>query len=579
MRRNLTCVIGILVLGVTLSGQATILDVPGQYSAISTAISASQMGDTVLVHRGTYLEKLNLPSHDIVLASEYLFGGDPAAIAQTVVDASSYAADDTACVLCCVQGSTRATLVSGFTLTGGHGVRPPNPEDLRRWGGGLYIIDSHPVIANCMIFGNQSDQQCAFYAEGSVARITNCELAGNCGAIGVGYFFFNGQIGDSAEFIWNDVHSNYGCMDLGPELVDPEIGARESYVSFRYNSFHDYTGYQYIGIELYRSHGAIIGNRFERIHALSNNATVIRSTLFAHTISDNVFLDLDLSDGSCISLSNNGNLTNPHRSILERNWFDGNVSNIGIPAIWMSEPNAEIRDNVIMNCVGQIGAIQLSQTFAQQGCAVLIERNQFWFNTRVGDYNIGSAFRSVGVGPPCIVRNNWFEGNSGIAVDYELDPDTGNYDMTNNYWGDPSGPYHPIENPEGLGDTVDVGIHVTPWLTEPPQAAPDIRERLHLNPDEWSLDLPFPNPFNATTTIRLIAQKPQPLEVAVYNTLGRRVGLIWRGVLAKDSPTQVQWDGRDDRGVSVASGVYYVVAVPQGSSHSAPKTVKALLLR
>ncbi|MFN3301627.1 MAG: right-handed parallel beta-helix repeat-containing protein, partial [Patescibacteria group bacterium] len=38
----------------------------------------------------------------------------------------------------------------------------------------------------------------------------------------------------------------------------------------------------------------------------------------------------------------------------------------------------------------------------------------------------------------------------------------------NNWWGHPTGPYHPILNPNGQGDRVSDGIDFVPWLTEDP---------------------------------------------------------------------------------------------------------------
>ena len=39
----------------------------------------------------------------------------------------------------------------------------------------------------------------------------------------------------------------------------------------------------------------------------------------------------------------------------------------------------------------------------------------------------------------------------------------------NNYWGDPSGPYHATLNPDGLGNPVDDNINFDPFLTTPPE--------------------------------------------------------------------------------------------------------------
>jgi len=41
-------------------------------------------------------------------------------------------------------------------------------------------------------------------------------------------------------------------------------------------------------------------------------------------------------------------------------------------------------------------------------------------------------------------------------------------DAVRNYWGDPSGPYHPVQNPLGAGDNVSDSCKFYPWLNAPP---------------------------------------------------------------------------------------------------------------
>jgi hypothetical protein len=151
--------------------------------------------------------------------------------------------------------------------------------------------------------------------------------------------------------------------------------------------------------------------------------------------------------------------------------------------------------------------------------------------------------------------------------------------MPNNYWGDPSGPYQPVENPGGLGDSVPVNVHVIPWLTSPPDLSANPPEHLTLSPGDWSLENPYPNPFNSTTRFTLRSHKPQPFEVEAYNTLGQRVSRVWQGVVPQDIPVEITWDGRSDLGTVVTSGVYYIVAIPNGTGSTAPKSLKAVLLR
>ena len=65
-----------------------------------------------------------------------------------------------------------------------------------------------------------------------------------------------------------------------------------------------------------------------------------------------------------------------------------------------------------------------------------------------------------------------------------------------------------------------------------------------------------PNPFNPTTTIRFELSGPRRVKLAVYDVSGRLV----RELVDRDfpaGPNQVRWDGKDDTGRAVASGVYH----------------------
>lgn len=68
---------------------------------------------------------------------------------------------------------------------------------------------------------------------------------------------------------------------------------------------------------------------------------------------------------------------------------------------------------------------------------------------------------------------------------------------------------------------------------------------------------PHPNPFNPSTDITfLVPEGPsQPFTAAVYDTRGRMVRQLGRGLAAPGART-VRWDGRDEAGQVVGSGVY-----------------------
>jgi hypothetical protein len=69
-----------------------------------------------------------------------------------------------------------------------------------------------------------------------------------------------------------------------------------------------------------------------------------------------------------------------------------------------------------------------------------------------------------------------------------------------------------------------------------------------------------PDPFNPSTTIALTAAAGTRVRVEIADVRGRIVRVLWEGV-AGAGPQSVVWDGRDARGVSLPSGVYWARAV------------------
>ena len=66
-----------------------------------------------------------------------------------------------------------------------------------------------------------------------------------------------------------------------------------------------------------------------------------------------------------------------------------------------------------------------------------------------------------------------------------------------------------------------------------------------------------PNPFNPATEIRFVLERPASVVVEVVDPRGRRVRHLHAGRLDAGA-RQVRWDGRDDAGRAVASGLYLV---------------------
>lgn len=64
-----------------------------------------------------------------------------------------------------------------------------------------------------------------------------------------------------------------------------------------------------------------------------------------------------------------------------------------------------------------------------------------------------------------------------------------------------------------------------------------------------------PNPFNPSTVIRFTLAKEAPTRLEVYDPMGRRVRTLVDARLPRGSH-RVAWDGRDDQGRRLASGLY-----------------------
>jgi N-acetylneuraminic acid mutarotase len=102
------------------------------------------------------------------------------------------------------------------------------------------------------------------------------------------------------------------------------------------------------------------------------------------------------------------------------------------------------------------------------------------------------------------------------------------------------------------------------------------------NPKSFVLHQNYPNPFNPETGIKYEISKPTRVVLKVMNLLGQNV----RTLVDEEKPTgffEVMWDGKDDHGKRVASGVYlYILETKdpsKGSGQGFVKTRKMLLLQ
>ncbi len=78
----------------------------------------------------------------------------------------------------------------------------------------------------------------------------------------------------------------------------------------------------------------------------------------------------------------------------------------------------------------------------------------------------------------------------------------------------------------------------------------------------------FPNPFVNETTIAFRVPQVAPVEIAIYDVLGRRVRTLDDGTVRAAGTHRVAWDGRSDYGEPLPAGVYFSRVTIEGRSAS-----------
>src|SRR5205814_502471 len=72
-----------------------------------------------------------------------------------------------------------------------------------------------------------------------------------------------------------------------------------------------------------------------------------------------------------------------------------------------------------------------------------------------------------------------------------------------------------------------------------------------------------PNPFAGRTYITFPAAREGPVRVEILDVTGTLVRHVWSGRTVP-GPVSVSWDGTNDQGAAVASGIYMVRAAVDG---------------
>jgi hypothetical protein len=85
----------------------------------------------------------------------------------------------------------------------------------------------------------------------------------------------------------------------------------------------------------------------------------------------------------------------------------------------------------------------------------------------------------------------------------------------------------------------------------------------------------YPNPFNPATTIVYSIERDGPVTMAIYDIAGRRIRSLMDGKMTEAGRHTITWDGFDNNGRQVSSGVYFC----RFTSGDTDSSSKMILLR
>jgi hypothetical protein len=103
----------------------------------------------------------------------------------------------------------------------------------------------------------------------------------------------------------------------------------------------------------------------------------------------------------------------------------------------------------------------------------------------------------------------------------------------------------------------------------------DVNEEQEVNlPSDFGLSQNYPNPFNSCTQVRYELPRKSRVNLSIYNLLGQKIRILVDGEQSAGFKN-VTWDGKDETGNQVSSGIYLYLLRTKGFQQSR----KMLLLK
>jgi hypothetical protein len=462
-------------------------------NTIQAGLDSCSAGDTVLVAPGTYQDTLTWPSTPGIDLISEL-GPDV-----TVIDAKGYGR-----VITMAQYLTAETIIDGFTIMNGWATGS-HPDD---YGAGIYCLNTSPMIRNNVITANYAySNGGGIYCQNSSPRIIGNIIHNNGTTIGRG--------------------GGISCYDEAEAVIWEN--------NFYYNSA-EHGG----AIDCYENSEA----RIEYNEIISNNATFgggVRAGYgtWEHNSLPPTHYNNISGNGGCGMYSNNhsdwGYLPG------ENNWWghaDGPSAGdcVSGPVTY----NPWLTEEIVFDI--EVVSIEAPPDTVIPGNIYtprIIVRNNC-------NYNYPVSFFTA----RCTINGS----QDYVRINQSI-PQDSTREVTFADWV-PVGEY-PVDyimsvelfyavDQDSTNDTISKEIYYT-----------DVEDIDIISSSlSFTLSQNYPNPFNPTTQIEYTLKKGLVVQLTIHNILGHKVTTLVDEFQCAGL-RQVRWDGTDDKGRRLGSGIYF----------------------
>ncbi|MBK7702860.1 MAG: S8 family serine peptidase [bacterium] len=553
--------------------------VPAEFELVDDAINSAAAGDTIALAASLVLTApFEIKDKDLT----YLGGWDDAFLSRDPVGTPTViTALPTSTAMSVGNEAGPGVVVDGFRCTGGGGQQYTSIPYTGRYGGGL-IVNGDAVLRNIDVTGNATGSSTQIGGGGGVllydsnAVLENVRVHGNTSLHGAGVYVYRGaptlidcEINANTTIVNNPSAPRGG----GVFVTDAALTLRRTVVSGHANA--DLGGGIYAAnstgaTTVVLDHAEISGNTAKSkgcgVYVNGGTLTAVGGLIAANVPTPAAtFL---YGGGICVE----GGAANLDSLEVRNNsaMIAGGVAKLAGGTLTLA--NSVLRDNSSVFFAGGLyvdtvtGATVTGNTVAANaggsaGGGIYFSNASATLTRNLVAANSGSAAASQGVyatGGSLVFNCNNVHGNAGGDYGGVTNPTGANGNVSADpqfcdlaagdftvYDTSPCLPAHSggCGQIGALGQGCSQGTGVDDG---PGQGVPAV----------FRVDPAFPNPFNPSTTIRFAMPAAARASVRIYDAGGRHVRTLVDGDLGAAVHTVV-WQGDDDAGRRVGSGVYF----------------------